>query len=129
MTPFNIDPGRDRLLAWMRAHDIDPRDTYRVELILTDALAVKARVYHYDLDEQGRKRLLDSSEIARREPFDVPLFTFDGRAVAERMQEIGAAARAVHDALLPLIVIMRAHMRTVRTDYRRRQIARRKRRR
>ncbi|WP_346104467.1 hypothetical protein [Nonomuraea maheshkhaliensis] len=94
MTPGNIDPGRERLLVWIREHSIDTRDTYQVELILTDDLAVKAHVYQFNLDGQSRKRLYDVNEVARRSPFDVPQFTVDGRAVTERMREIGAAVQA-----------------------------------
>lgn len=109
-----------------------------MELILTEELAVKARAYQFERGASGKSFLACSSRevcehtsgcMARRPPFDVHLFTFDGRAVADRMREVAAAARAAHHALEPLLILLRANMRAIHTDYRRRQIARRKRRR
>jgi hypothetical protein len=54
---------------------------------------------------------------------------FDSQALTDRLREVGQAIRALSDAFRPLIVTTRGQCRALHTDYRRRQIARRKRRR
>jgi hypothetical protein len=76
---------------WLRMQGIEPNDTYRFEIWRTDRLF--ARVFQYDRDEHGKPYCpLDHEhvfgkvfgpgeepseqewcDIARREPFDVPL--------------------------------------------------------
>jgi hypothetical protein len=59
---------------WLRAHGIDPCQTYRTEHHVIDVPLV--RVYAYALDEQGRRYVDQAArDIARREPYDVLIRT------------------------------------------------------
>jgi hypothetical protein len=65
-------PTHGKLRWWAREHGIDTDATYRIEIHSTDHKF--ARVFRYELDEQGRKRLDErTQEAAVREPIDVPI--------------------------------------------------------
>ncbi|ETK36152.1 hypothetical protein [Microbispora sp. ATCC PTA-5024] len=67
-----------RLQDWACSNDIDPVDTYRIEVYPGDCLF--GRVFQYDRDERGNgycplnhRHIVEECEIAKRVPFDVPL--------------------------------------------------------
>jgi hypothetical protein len=56
--------------AWLQAHGVDHKATYRTEHHLIDAPLV--RVFQYDEDEQGRRYLDEATnDAAVRPAFDV----------------------------------------------------------
>jgi hypothetical protein len=78
---------REELAAWLREHDVEPDDAYRLEIYLLDCPF--ARVFQFDVNERGKVYCrLDHDHVAMwesgREPpggvceiarrtFDVPL--------------------------------------------------------
>jgi hypothetical protein len=72
-------PGRsaewlDAFHAWVEAHGIAIRKTWRIEHHLMDAPFI--RVYQDDYDEKGRLRLdPETGDVIARKPFDVILTT------------------------------------------------------
>lgn len=69
-----------QLQDWARAHGVDPDDTYRFEIHVTDHLF--AKVFQYEKNERGQmfcsvdhdhRADRDRCEPARRDPYDVNL--------------------------------------------------------
>lgn len=133
LTPGTLDPGRERVVAWLRAHNVNPAYTYRVELYGTDELTVFARVYQFARNASGHGYLTceredpheaaDCCDVARREPYDVSIFSISAD-MADRMKAFAETVRAAHRALQPLLILLRASNRRMRVGYRRRQRAR-----
>lgn len=59
-----------RLVDWARDQHLTPENIYRLEIYLVDCPS--ARVFEYDLDDNGRRYAI-SNDIARREPYTVIL--------------------------------------------------------
>lgn len=128
------DGQRAQAAAWATAHGIDPADVHRIELYYDGG--IYARVHQWDKNEHGRLYCPHDHdhwaeppvcEIAEREPYNVTIISAVGaQAITERMRAWADATRSTHRALAPLIAILRAHRKVMRTDYRRRQIARRR---
>lgn len=58
------------LVEWIQAQGLVPRDVYRLEIYLIDCPS--AVVYAYASNAAGH-RYLDGGDIARREPYTMPL--------------------------------------------------------
>lgn len=62
---------------WASSHGIGPDATYRIEIyrpLLWPLRRRFARVFAYDLDEDGHVQLNeDGSDSAKREPYDIPI--------------------------------------------------------
>lgn len=121
-----------RVGRWAQTLGLVPRDVHRIELYFDGRLI--ARVHAWKRDEQGHLFCernhdhLDFAEdckIAAHDPYDVTVISAAGaRALNERMRTWADAMRSVCPALAPVLAIVRACRRDMRTEYARRRRAR-----